>query len=200
MGVMRKLLELLIAPIRSEDLATELEATLYSQCRVRLPPRVSKGGKKRTFAERVKKARIGGPQSLSILEHYDSLLDVVLSFAGSEELKKKVEAMREVWKQYHDLVSLSKQAHVAISEEEWLSHARRFGTSFTNCFRPEDVTPYIHVFVYHFGYFMEKFDGIEKWAFPCQFGVSLWQWSCCLSTTVYQRSKQKPRPHSEKMP
>jgi len=108
---------------------------------------------------------VGGPQSLSILEHYEALFEVLWRYAGISELQQKVEAMREVWKQYHDLVSLSKQADVMTTEDQWLGYARAFRVTFVNCFRPEDVTsPYLHVFIYHLGYFMEKFRGIEKYA------------------------------------
>ena len=72
--------------------------------------------------------------------------------------------MEGVWKRYHDLVSLSKQAQVAIEEAEWLEYARSFGTAFMHCFHLEDITSYIHVFMYHLGYFLKKYNGIEKFA------------------------------------
>ena len=51
-----------------------------------------------TFAERIKKVRLGGPQVLSILEHYGDLFEVLKRYTGNEELKQKVEEMEGVWK------------------------------------------------------------------------------------------------------
>eukprot|EP00026_Physarum_polycephalum_P004014 Phypoly_transcript_04031.p6 GENE.Phypoly_transcript_04031~~Phypoly_transcript_04031.p6 ORF type:complete len:106 (-),score=11.53 Phypoly_transcript_04031:1080-1397(-) len=44
-----------------------------------------------------------------------------------------------------------------IKESEWLEKARAFGHLYATVYCPEDVTPYIHVFVYHVGFYLEKY-------------------------------------------
>jgi len=61
-----------------------------------------------------------------------------------------------------------KAREVAITEEAWLERALRFGKAFVGCFRKEDVTPFIHIFVYHYGFFM-AYNGIEKFVFFSNF-------------------------------
>jgi hypothetical protein len=45
-----------------------------------------------------------------------------------------------------------------MSENEWKEHARVFGTNWRNAFGGDSVTSYLHCFVYHLGFFFEKYD------------------------------------------
>jgi len=116
---MRKLLELLARETFScPELGDELEQVLKEKCGVKLPPKESKSGTTRNFCERVKKARLGAPQLLAILEHYGNLLNVLVNSAPEGgQLRTKAERMHNVWRQYHALASLSKQS-------EGLDHRR----------------------------------------------------------------------------
>jgi hypothetical protein len=42
--------------------------------------------------------------------------------------------------------------------------AREFGQAFVDSYCEEEVTPYIHIFVYHIGLFLHKFGSVEKFA------------------------------------
>ena len=44
-----------------------------------------------------------------------------------------------------------------MTEHEWLEKARAWGALYVSVYSPEDVTPYLHVFVYHVGFFLEKY-------------------------------------------
>jgi hypothetical protein len=70
----------------------------------------------------------------------------------------------QVWCTFYELSTLACQARVHITEEEWLRRARPFGTLFTACYEGRNTTPYIHIFVYHLGFFLEHYHGIEKFA------------------------------------
>ncbi len=63
---------------------------------------------------------------------------------------------------FADLYSLMRQPKVHISEAQWQEEAQQFGKAFVAYYCNEDVTPYIHVFVYHVGYFLEHYQSIER--------------------------------------
>lgn len=52
----------------------------------------------------------------------------------------------------------------SITEDEWISKARVFAQNFTVIYSGEDVTPYLHIFVYHLGYFLSVLGCVEKFA------------------------------------
>ncbi|ELR12286.1 uncharacterized protein ACA1_373170 [Acanthamoeba castellanii str. Neff] len=39
-----------------------------------------------------------------------------------------------------------------------------FGKQFVIMHSAEEVTTYIHIFIYHYGYFLEKYSGVEKFS------------------------------------
>jgi hypothetical protein len=48
--------------------------------------------------------------------------------------------------------------------DKWQHCARRFGALYAARYLPEKTTPYMHVFVYHVGYFLKKLGNIECFA------------------------------------
>ncbi len=44
------------------------------------------------------------------------------------------------------------------TEQTWLDKAHAFGNLYRKIYSPEDVTPYLHVFVYHIGFYIEKYQ------------------------------------------
>lgn len=72
----------------------------------------------------------------------------------------------QVWQQFHDLVALSSQDEgaVKITYREWLCEALPFGRTFVKCWGKEEVTTYIHIFVYHVGFYLQRWGSIEKFA------------------------------------
>jgi len=67
-----------------------------------------------------------------------------------------------VWALFYPPVCLA--AQVRISEAEWLTQAQEFGKAFVCAHTPEDVTKYLHIFVYHFGFFLATYYSIKKFA------------------------------------
>lgn len=49
-----------------------------------------------------------------------------------------------------------------MTEDDWLDKARAFGHLYTSIYCPEDVTPYLHVFVYHIGFYLEKYLEVRR--------------------------------------
>lgn len=45
-----------------------------------------------------------------------------------------------------------------MTEAEWKAKARAFAQLFCEVYYDEAVTPYLHVFVYHIGYYIEKYQ------------------------------------------
>lgn len=47
----------------------------------------------------------------------------------------------------------------------WLDLGRQFGDTITDRFTEETaITPYVHVFIYHIGYFMKQLGSVECFA------------------------------------
>jgi len=61
-------------------------------------------------------------------------------------------------------ISLNPSIEGFVDEQNWLRNAKRWGSIFVNRYGPEEVTPYIHCFVYHLGRIIEKYGSIEKYA------------------------------------
>lgn len=93
-----------------------------------------------------------------------------------------VERARHVWATYAPLASLSAQAKVSITADEWRSKALEFGKvpsfclklaftsksihdqAFVHAYSAEEVTTYIHIFVYHYGDYLQEYNSIEKFS------------------------------------
>ncbi len=164
MAVTRKLLDLLAQEAAwFPSLSKEWEQILEDRCKLKLPPATS-GGNRYSFLDRIRKARFTHPDYLKILKSRSYLLDALLQHVQGPEQQERVRNIRIVWEQFFELSSLIAQARVMITEEEWLTKARRFGEAFLQVYCAEQVTPYIHVLVYHVGFFLEHYHGIEKFA------------------------------------
>ncbi len=121
-------------------------------------------GDKQTFIQHIKKSQLNHVDCIQILEHYELFFDRLEKHALQPQAQEKVCKAKTVWDAYWPLASLTVQANVSITEEEWLSRARTFGKAFVAAYTGEDVTTYIHIFIYHLGFFMEKYQSIEKFA------------------------------------
>lgn len=93
---------------------------------------------------------------LHVLERRAELFAVLAQHAQGEEQQRRNAAIQSVWNTYHSLASLTMQDRVIIKEEEWQQLARAWGKQFLTCYMAEDVTPYMHLFVYHMGYYLEQ--------------------------------------------
>lgn len=146
-----------------------------------MPARKMKGAKQ-TFSARVKKSRLNRPDLLHVLTNYKHFFDAMAQFSSSpsphnrtpthlqhshnlnSRLRTKIAKARRVWDLYYPLVSLSMQAQVNITEKKWLKKARAFGQAFCEAYGRKKVTTYMHIFVYHYGFFLARYKGIEKFA------------------------------------
>lgn len=46
-------------------------------------------------------------------------------------------------------------------ENEWIAKSRAYAKKFTSVYAKEDVTPYLHVLVYHAGFYIAKYGSLE---------------------------------------
>lgn len=89
---------------------------------------------------------------------------MLLKATNDEGDLDRIHKAKKVWELFYPLACLSAQARVSISEADWLKEARAFGEAFVDANEPEDVTTYLHIFVYHYGFFLATYNGIEKFA------------------------------------
>jgi hypothetical protein len=114
--------------------------------------------------ERVKLSRFGRPEYLRIIEHHGRFISILESGATTEAQQKKVAKTKETWQLFHKLISLAVQPKVSITEKQWLEEAKPFGKAFTARYTKQEVTTYIHLFIYHVGFYLEKYESIEIFA------------------------------------
>ncbi len=89
---------------------------------------------------------------------------MLLSTTDDANTLTKFTRAKKVWECYYPLACLTAQARVSIMEAQWLVLVKEFGEAFLDAHAPEHVTTYIHIFVFHFGFFLETYNGIEKFA------------------------------------
>ncbi len=145
-------------------MSKEWEQILEDRCKLKLPPATTSGGTRYSFLDRIRKARFTHPDYLKILKSHSYLLDALLQHAQVPEQQERVRNIQIIWEQFFELSSLIAQAQVKITEEEWLTKALQFREAFLQVYCAEQVTPYIHVLIYHVGFFLEHYHGIEKFA------------------------------------
>ncbi len=156
MGVTLKLFTLLLRETRGNtDLAKKWEKLLAMKCNIHLEP--ERGG---TLYEHWERARISRPEALAILTHYQLFVNELKEKWPTSQQPRDIEL---IWKQYHELVSLLVQANVSITEKQWRDEAKELGRAIIKLYGREEITPYLHVFIYHVGYFLEHYGGIEKY-------------------------------------
>ncbi len=61
-------------------------------------------------------------------------------------------------------MSLVVQERVYITKEEWRQEVSKFAQIFASTYSREDVTPYIHILVYHVGFYLERYRSLEMFA------------------------------------
>lgn len=49
-------------------------------------------------------------------------------------------------------------------EKSWITKSRSYAKKFTSIYAKEDVTPYLHVLVYHAGFYIAKYGSLEMLA------------------------------------
>lgn len=56
---------------------------------------------------------------------------------------------------------MASQETVKITAKEWRDKARVFGANFTKLYTKEAVTPYLHCFIYHVGFYLEEYGALD---------------------------------------
>jgi len=89
---------------------------------------------------------------------------VLLEATDKPEVVEKITKVQAIWDCFYPLACLSAQAHILISDEEWHTCALKLGKAFLEAYSAEHMTPYLHIFIYHFGYFLKTYNRIKKFA------------------------------------
>ncbi|KAL6040078.1 Calreticulin [Balamuthia mandrillaris] len=80
-----------------------------------------------------------------------------------------LQRVRTVWRTFHRVCTLAMQENVCITEERWKEEARKFLFAFLNVWPATNITTYIHIFVDHLGYWLEKEGCVEMFSnFPIE--------------------------------
>lgn len=164
MNITKKLMDLLAAgATHNDDIGGRWEKFLTEKCQLKLIDTIDpKTKRKRTFSEKWNAASPTRSQYLAILRNRKLLLEPLDDLLRDDE--KRAQDIREVWNQFSNLMALLTQADTHISEVKWRERALKWGRLLTQVYSSSHVTPYIHLFVYHVGYYQERYCGTEKFA------------------------------------
>jgi hypothetical protein len=167
MGVTRKLLGLLMAECEEPgaDWIEQEWEKVWEEIGISLWWEEPEGGsKKKSLAQRVEKSSLSRPDFVKVLDGRRNFFDVLQKGAGNIDTMNQVTAMREVWERAVDLIALAELDWVEITEDEWMRRAKEFGRLYVDTFGAEEVTSYIHILVYHVGFFLDRYGTIERFA------------------------------------
>lgn len=122
-----------------------------------------------TLFGRLQKSRLNRNDFIKVLKHASDFLNCVSELGTNKDrVCAGLSTAHDVWRAFIPLlaiaVELEPKKRGFISDEDWRNKARAFGTLFVSRYGSEEVTPYIHVFVYHVGYYIERYDSLEKFA------------------------------------
>lgn len=161
-NITRKLVDLLAqAAIHNDSVSKRWETILEENCKLKLAEgQDTKTGKVRTFAQKWDMASPTRSQYLAILKHHDLLLEPLDDLLP--DIPARAFSIRQLWKQFSALMAVLMQADVPMQEAVWLVKARQWGSLYTSIYSSSHITPYIHLFVYHMGYYQEQYRGTEK--------------------------------------
>jgi hypothetical protein len=155
MVITKKLFSLLALESRGKkSISVQWEELLHNECGIDMV----EGAK--TFYDWWEKTSINRPQALAILSNAERFINILQEC--SPKRPAWVEQISIMWRRYYNLTTLLTQASVNVREETWREEARRWGRLVVHLYGKEEVTPYIHIFIYHLGYFLERYSGLEK--------------------------------------
>lgn len=124
-----------------------------------------------SFSDRVQKSKWNRPELLKILESYEKLLtcfdepDPTTGRSVQQMFPELSTLLRKLFQQLWYLLSIAcsdRSDNSSLTEAEWKRLAKQFARGVTSFSIPEKTTTYLHVFVYHIGYFYCKYDSLER--------------------------------------
>lgn len=159
MALGRKMLKMIVS---EADGNRALEETLERILEESIGIKLKEG--ERTFLLRVKKSRLSRPDLIKVMKQHSLLIDALEKAASKEESRSHVQKSREIWKLMVQLLALLSTSQVTISAAFWKRKALEFARLFVAEYEHQDVTSYLHAFVYHIGYYVERYGSLEKLA------------------------------------
>ncbi|GAM29501.1 hypothetical protein SAMD00019534_126770 [Acytostelium subglobosum LB1] len=107
-------------------------------------------------------SRLNYEQCLKILNKKDGLLAIYKRYCNEgDEYADKVKLL---WDQCYTLLGMCVKRKSKVTEQEWLEYAKVFGKNFVSLYPKTYVSSYMHVLVYHIGYFLEKYSNLDRFA------------------------------------
>lgn len=116
-----------------------------------------------SFLERMKKTRLSRPESLRILLNGSSVFKC-LENPIMAPFSSKIRILKLLWHQLTCILAIVAESFAMMTEERWIIGLKNFALEFLKLAAPSDVTSYLHVLVYHVGYFLEQYEGIERFS------------------------------------
>ena len=113
-----------------------------------------------TLAERLDKTKFSRVNSISLIKNQETLLKCLTPL--EKNFPNRVILTRKVWNQAEMLLAIASADRFELTADKWKLYATEFATNLVKLYSEKCVTSYLHCFVYHYGYWLEKFGAIEK--------------------------------------
>lgn len=146
-----------------EQIEQELDEVLDKVAGIKLVKNKKKGTHQPVW-KRVRRSRLSRPQLVQLLVNHTKVIDVLALHTNDPDEMNWIKKTRKIWRGYLRLALIAAGEKPNISEVMWREKARSWGKKFLTIYPGEDITPYMHVFIYHYGYFIEKYGSIERFA------------------------------------
>mmetsp|Transcript_9911 Transcript_9911/g.16963 ORF Transcript_9911/g.16963 Transcript_9911/m.16963 type:complete len:768 (-) Transcript_9911:639-2942(-) len=101
--------------------------------------------------------KVNRSETLKIFQNPEIMLHCLDSISTNLYIKTL-----RVWEMMYCLFVVAADPPEDFTEKEWRQKAKLMACLFVELFLKECVTTYMHIFVYHFGFFIEKHKGLES--------------------------------------
>jgi hypothetical protein len=182
MGLTRKLLKDLVKQFDNDANRIELRAKAkewFKLKKITLWQPEKEPQTPPSFVDIIRRSKLNRTQFLTIIENYSSLLSILEDHGITREDNHKVQypsiqliilildldQIRQIWEMYSPLVTaMMSETPPEDIVNNWTPLAKAFGELYVRRFLTEKVTPYMHVFIYHIGDFLNRLGNIECFA------------------------------------
>ncbi|GAM22158.1 hypothetical protein SAMD00019534_053330 [Acytostelium subglobosum LB1] len=164
MGVVKLLCRCLLIDLEanksipSHELRTKVMNT-FSEMKVNLADHTDK-----SLVDCFRSSRVNYENCKSILFNHKKLV-TLYSEATGKKYPERTKRVLQLWEQLHALLNLCHNMKKPfIKEDKWFEYSNRWMVNLISLYDERSVTTYVHTFVYHLGFFLEKYGPLLAFA------------------------------------
>lgn len=161
MSIVKFLRKILFAEIEPYfDAVLKYRAAIHSAIKI---PKQNEGNfvpnltKQKEIIETLEKLKINRSESLKLLEEHELVCECLNLIPD----QTAAAGIKLAWKRCWSLICCAANPPEGFTPAVWKTRAQLFASDLTKHIVTEKTTTYLHIFVYHCGYFIGKYHGLE---------------------------------------